>query len=316
MFSKLKSSVVNFYHHLCHSNDMTPTRPVIPSVFEHITAYCQKLEAINDSIGTEQLKGHRVVELAGFKTYDISRHKYAQANVAAPESKKTTFLTFERMRGKTFDTDTTSLKSQNPELEASTPGSSTHSSSDRGKLTAHASSSRSSFTSFTSASTSLSPQHFADDRVTPLLSLGQWSSDDRLLFTLTFDLQPLYLYKLALLVEVIHQENQSYKLLSNNCYHLLGTMVLTLKRTHNAQVRLDKWEDDAGKCCGLNILSLGHGDISSICKKFITRRDDFISLLYMLSDGTLLYILCYSGERVVSRRLPVLNRTMPVSKES
>jgi len=272
----------------------TSTQPVIPSVSEHITAYCQKLEAINDSIGTDQLKGHLVVALDGFKTSALSRHEYARANVATPDAKKTIPLAFERMPGKTFDIDATPLKSQNPKLEASTLDYSnpiTHSGSDRGKLTAQlASSSRSLLTSLTSlsrslltsASASLSPQRFADNRVTPLPPSGRWASDDRHLFTLTFDSKPLYLYKLALLVEVIHQENQSYKLLSNNCYHLLGTIVSTLKQTHSAQVQLDKWEDDAGKCCGLDIVKLGHGDIPSICQKFITRCDEFVSLLYVL----------------------------------
>jgi len=261
MFSKLKSSVANLFHNFRHSDDMqTSTRPVIPSISEHIRAYCQKLEAINDSIGTDRLKGHLIVALGGFKSSALSQQEYARANVATPDAKKTIPLAFERMPGKTFDINTTPLKSQNPKLEASTLDYSnpiTHSGSNRGKLTTQLTSS--SRSSLTSASASLSPQRFADDRVTPLLPPGRWASDDRHLFTLTFNSKPLYLYELALLVEVIHQENQSYKLLLNNCYHLLGTIVSTLKQIHSAQVQLDKWEDDAGKCCGLDCPRFGPG---------------------------------------------------------
>ena len=221
MFSNFKSSLANLFHNFHHFNNMqTPIQrswyqPVISSVSEHITAYCQKLEAIKNSIGTDWL-GHLIVALYGFKTSALSWHKYAQANVATPNAKKTIPLAFERMLGKTFDIDTTPLKSQNPKLEILTldyPNPITHSGSNCSKLTAQlALSSRSLLTSLTSLSRSsltsasafLSFQCFADDRVTPLPPSERWASDDRHLFTLTFNLKPLYLYKLPLLVKVDH----------------------------------------------------------------------------------------------------------------
>jgi hypothetical protein len=147
---------------------------------------------------------------------------------------KTFPLAFERMQGKFIDVDTTSSEPEVSNLI-------TRPHSDLRTLTAQiALSSKTSLNLLNSkslrdlSSTSLSPQRFANDRVAALPKSGKWNSEDKHLFTLTFNLRPLYLYKLTFLVEVIHQENQSYNLLSNNCYHLVGMIAAALIITHEA----------------------------------------------------------------------------------
>jgi hypothetical protein len=291
MIHRIKSSVARFLHKLRHSDsdDMGEHhQDLFPSVPEHITPYCRKLEMINNAIGTEQLQSYQIPVFYGFKTLALSQHEYGRADVLAP-SKKTFPLSFERMQGKTLDVDTASSKSLNTEPDASNPI--TRSRPDLRTLTAQlALSSKSSLnslnskSSLNSPSTSLSPQRFADDRVAALPESGKWNSDDRCLFKLTFESRPLYLYELAFLVEVIHQENQSYHLLSNNCYHLIGVIAAALKITHGAQLLLLEEHDDAGKCCGINFFAMGQKDIDDICGKFRTRLANFVSLLYVLSD--------------------------------
>jgi hypothetical protein len=190
------------------------------------------------------------------------------------------------MQGKTIDVDTPSL---NPEPEASNPIPLSR--PDMRTLTAQLTLSSKSLlnslnskSSLTSPSTSLSPQRFADDRVAALPESGKWRSDDRHLFKLTFNSRPLYLYELAFLVDLIHQENQSYHLLSNNCYHLVGMIAAALQITHKPQLSMSEENDDAGKCCGIDFFAKGPKDIATICNKFEMRLHDFVSLLYVLSD--------------------------------
>jgi hypothetical protein len=296
MFPRIKSSVVRFLHKLRHSDsdDMNAFdeyhADLFPPVSEHITiaTYCRALERINKTIGTKQLQSYQIPTIEGFKTDAMSRHEYARANVSVPgTSTKTLPLSFERMQGKnTIDVDTTSSKSLNTEPEA--PNLIAHSRPDLRTLTARiASSSKSSLnsvkskSSFNSPSTSLSPQRFADDKVAVLPTSGTWGAGDRHIFTLTFDSRPLYLYELAFLVEVIHGENQTYHLLSNNCYHLVGIISTALVTTHGAKLKLSEENDDIGKCCGVDIFAKGERDVTIICEKFLNRLETFVSLLYL-----------------------------------
>ena len=127
----------------------------------------------------------------------------------------------------------------------------------------------------------LSPQRFADDRVAALPKSGKWNSEDKHLFTLTFNLRSLYLYELAFLVEVIHQENQSYNLLSINCYHLVGITAAALMMTHGAQLSVSEEYCHTGKCCGIDFFAKGQRDVTTICEKFLKRLENFVSLLYL-----------------------------------
>ena len=287
MIHRIKSSVERFVHKVLpfhfhpDSDDMDEHhRDMFPLVPEHITTYCRTLEMKNDTIGTKELQSYQIPNIDAFKTLAISKHEYGRANVLVP-GMKTFPLAFERMQGKFTDVDTTSSE---PEASNLIP----RPRSDLRTLTAQiALSSKTSLNSLNSMSSrdlsspSLSPQLFADDRVVALPKSGQWNLDDKHLFTLTFNLRPLFLYELAFLVEVIHQENQSYNLLSNNCYHLVGIIAAALIITHGA--RLSPLEDHChtGKCCGVDIFAKGQRDVTNICEKFLQRLENFVSLLYL-----------------------------------
>jgi len=288
----MKSSVKRFLHKVLpfhfhsDSDDMDEHhRDMFPLAPEHITTYCRTLEMKNDTIGTKKLQSYRIFEIDAFKTLALSKHEYGRANVLVP-SMKTFPLAFERTQGKSIDVDTTSSKSPNTDPEVS--NLITRSRSDLCTLTTRIAlsskpslNSLNSKSSLDSPSTSLSPQRFADDRVTALPKSGKWNSDDRHLFVLTFNLRPLYLYELAFLVEVIHQENQSYNLLSNNCYHLVGIIAAALIITHEARLKMSEENCDAGKCCGIDIFAKGQRDVTTICEKFLKRLENFVSLLYL-----------------------------------
>ena len=79
MFSKVKSSVVKFIYNLFHPSNMpvNSTMTVIPTVSEHITSYIQRLDTINNVIGTEALKDWRVEQVRWYKTQNVSKHEYA-----------------------------------------------------------------------------------------------------------------------------------------------------------------------------------------------------------------------------------------------
>jgi len=284
MIHRIKSSVEHFVHKVLHfhsdSDDMDEHHSVMfPLVPEHITTYCRTLEMKNDTIGTKELQSYRIPTLDGFKTLKISKHEYGRANVQVPGEKNFP-LAFERMQGP-IRLDTTSSEPEASNLI-------TRPLSDLRTLTAQiALSSKPSLNSLNSkssrdlSSTSLSPQRFADDRVAALPKSGKWNSEDKHLFTLTFNSRPLYLYELAFLVEVIHQENQSYNLLSNNCYHLVGIMAAALIITHGARLSALEEYCHAGKCCGVDIFAKGQKDVTTICEKFLKRLENFVSLLYL-----------------------------------
>ena len=283
MIHRIKSSVERFVHKVLpfhfhsDSDDMDEHHSVMfPLVPEHITTYCRTLEMKNDTIGTKDLQSYRIPEIDAFKIAEnLSKHEYGRANVLVP-SMKIFPLAFERMQAKSIDVDTTSS-----EPEASNPI--TRSRSDLRTLAAQITlSSKTSLNSLNSlSSTSLSPQRFADDRVVALPKSGKWNSDDKHLFTLTFPSRPLYLYELAFLVEAIHQDNDSYNLLSNNCYHLVGIIAAALIITHGAQLVVAEDSCHAGKCCGVDIFAKGQRDITTICEKFLKRLENFVSLLYL-----------------------------------
>ena len=165
----------------------------------------------------------------------MSKYKYGWANVLV-SSMKTFPLAFERMQDKFIDVNTTSFEPEASNLI-------THSHSNLHTITTQiALSSKTSLNLLNLkslhnlSSTSLSPQHFANDRVIALPKSGKWNLEDKHLFTLTFNSWPLYLYKLAFLLKVIHQENQSYNLLLNNCYHLVRIVASTVNYTQSSAV--------------------------------------------------------------------------------
>ena len=326
MFDRILACFLNKFRHSDvnimdeHHHYLFPLAP------KHITMYCLTLGILNKSIGTKELQSYQVSTFNGFKIPTLSKHEYGWAYVLGP-STKTFTLSFERMQGKTIDVDKTSSKSLNTEPEASNPI--TYPRSDLCTFTAQIiSSSKTSLnslhskTSLNLSSTSLSPQRFADDWVATLPESGKWNSDDRHLFTLTFKSKPLYLYELAFLVEATYQENESYNLLTNNCYHLVGMVAGALKITHNAHVAMSEENEDVGKCCGVNFFAKGRQDITTIVQRYYKHLDGFVSFLYVLSDWSL-YIFCYSGKRVTSRGLPLPirrlllpMRQLPVSNSS
>jgi hypothetical protein len=287
MIHKIKSSVERFLHKVLpfhsHSNsdDMDEHhRDIFPLASEHITTYCRTLEMKNDTIGTKELQAYRIPEIDVFKTLALSKHEYGRATVLVP-SKKTFPLAFERMQGNSIDVDTTSSEPEASNL-STRPRSDLRTLIPQIALSPKTSlNSLNSKISLNSSSTSLSPQRFADDRVATLPKSGKWNPDDRHLFTLTFDSRPLYLHELAFVIEAIHLENQSYNLLSNNCYHLVGLTAAVLKITHNARLSVSEENCDAGKCCGVDIFVKGRGDVTTICEKFLARIENFVSLLYL-----------------------------------
>ena len=291
MLSRFK----NFLHNLRHSDEMVdqPT-PVFPSVPEHITAYFQKLNTINDLHGTDRLKAFVVLELDFFKHVAPThgQHEYSSAHVPDPDSAmKINHLAFERTPGENNDIDRASISSDTPKPEASTMGYAnlTHSNPDLRKSgTARiASTSRSSLSSLptlspTSSSTSSSPKQFADDRVTPLPS-ARWQPTDKLLSTLVFRAEkPLYLHDLVMLAEEIHKVNPSYLLLSNNCYHFVGILAIILVGVYEPKVVYPpRSKERGGKFCGIEIFNSDQmqTSIASIRRNFEKRVTDFVSLL-------------------------------------
>jgi hypothetical protein len=295
MIHRIKSSAKRLlhkvlpFHFLSDPDDMDEHhRDLFPQAPEHIITYCRTLAMKNDAIGTKELQSYQISAIDGFKTVALSKHEYGRAKVLVPGT-KTFPLAFERMQGKSIDVDTAFSKSPNTEPEASNPI--TPPRSDLRTFTAQiALSSKTSFNSFhsktslESPSTSISPQRFADDRIATLPKSGMWNADDNHLFTLTFPSKKLYLYELAFLIEVIHQENQSYNILSNNCYHLVGITAAALMITHNAVLSPSDDHTHTGKCCRINFFANGRKDIAIICRKSQQRLQGFVTLLYVLSD--------------------------------
>jgi hypothetical protein len=107
---------------------------------------------------------------------------------------------------------------------------------------------------------------------------GMWDKSDELIYELNFD-KPLYLYELALLGVIVHEENTSYLLMSNNCYHFAGTIIKVLEEEYNVVNTADG--ACGGKWCGFVIYPGNkEGNSSSLGEKFREGVKNFVSILY------------------------------------
>ena len=77
-----------------------------------------------------------------------------------------------------------------------------------------------------------------------------WDKNDELVYELIFE-KPFFLYELTVLAMVVHDQNTSYFLMTNNCYHYAGTIVKVLEQKYNIVNTADG--AGAGKWCGLPI---------------------------------------------------------------
>jgi len=143
------------------------------------------------------------------------------------------------------------------------------------------SSSTSSVSSFSSLSDSLATR-IADDQIGPIAtSSGKKDKNDQLIFELNFD-EPFYLYELALLAVVVHVQNTSYLLMTNNCYYYAGTIMKVLEEKYNIVNTVDG--AGAGKWCGLTIYSGKKEGNSSLLEKFRENIKKFEALEALSGD--------------------------------
>lgn len=253
MFDRVKS-LFQFLHTMFGVKMTSSWDPsVLPPVSEPVVTYMQRLAAMKKGDGITQLKKWRVTCVRAYKVKSTSRHEYISATVVDSEN-KSSFVAFDRHRG---DPEPVPLSGANPDPNI-----------DRSPL-GLPSPSNSSLSS--SSSVPDSTRH-ADDRIASISPPGTWNKTDQLIYELNFE-KPFFLYELAILAVIVHEENTSYLLMSNNCYHYAGTIMKVLEEQYDTVNTADGAA--AGKWCGL-VLYPG-GNTSSLLEKFREGIKNFVS---------------------------------------
>jgi len=238
---------------------------VIPTYSEPIVPYTQRMAAMMKGDGIASLRKWRVTRTRAYKSRASARHEYISATVVDSEN-KISYIAIERHRG-----DPIAIHpSDNTDIDPQPAGS--------------FSNSNPSISSISSVSDS-SPTRFADDKIAPIPnSTGKWDKNDDLIYELNFE-KPLYLYELALLAMTVHQENTSYLLTTNNCYHYAGTIMKVLEEKYKIVNTADGV--CGGKWCGLVIYpGKKEGNSSSLVEKFREAIKNFESLSVSLEART------------------------------
>lgn len=210
-------------------------------------------------MGLAELRRWRVVGAQAYKKTDaVSEHEYISATVVDSEG-NAHFVAIERGRGE--------KKVASSEADA-------------GPHTNKAFSSSTSSLSSKSVSDVLSPTRMADDRIAPIpTSDGKWGRRDKLIFRLGFE-KPLYLYELALLAYVVQENNDTYLLRTNNCYHYAGTILKVLEARYGVMNTVEGAE--AGKWCGIDITGKWEAvAIWDVLRAFQKLVGDFVSFLFL-----------------------------------
>jgi hypothetical protein len=259
MFDRLKPAVLSLLHSVL--GKMTSSSElelaVLPSHTEHIVPYSQRMFAIKRGDGITLLRKWQVRRARVYKSQALSEHEYISITVVDSQN-KTSYIAIERHRGDFIIPNDTNIKSEPTGFSASN-------------------SSISSISSLSSVSDRST--RAADDRITPIPnSSGMWNKNDELIYELNFT-KPFYLYELVLLAVIVHGENTSYLLTTNNCYHFAGTIIKVLEEEHN--IKNDVKDAGAGKWCGLTIYSgKKDGNASFLLEKYRESIKNFVSILY------------------------------------
>ena len=268
MFNKVKPSVLNLLHTIFGvkmTSAWDPLPSVLPGLDEHIKPYTQRLAAMammEGGGGLSLLKKWRVKRICVYKSMSSSRHEYITAAVTMGDSESNlSYVVIERNVGDPIR-DLTNIDPVPP-----------------GPLF---SSSNSSFSSIPSLSDSANPA--ANDKIGPIDPPGKREETDQRIYALEFDSgKQLYLYELAVLALIVHEENVCYLLMSNNCYHYAGTIVKVLE--HEYGLANSVVGDSAGKWwCGVVIFphTKGLNSLSLLLEKFREEMKKFVSLLYQI----------------------------------
>lgn len=210
--------------------------------------------------GLVQLKKWQVLHAKAYKSRaTAARHEYISAAVVDTHdpNRKITFIAIERGRG---DTTNTNTETQNGSFSSFKLNPSSSSVSD-----------------------SISPTRLANDKISPMSSEMR-KKDDELIYSLDFkNSKPLFLYELAILALVVHEENTSYMLMKNNCYHFAGIIMRVLKEGYDT-VNVVEYAGGARKWCGIVIYD-GEG-YYNLLEKFKTNIKDFVSFVPILLNFT------------------------------
>ena len=263
MLDKLKPALLTLLHSILglkmtSSGSWVPA--VLPPCAEPIITYSQRMAAMamKNGDGITLLKKWQVKQARAFKSRSTSQHEYISATVVDSEN-KTSYVIIERVRGDPepiHSSDTDQVIDPQPVklFSASNP----------------------SISSISSVPDSISTCA-VDDRITPISSPGKRNKSDELIYELIFE-KPLYLYELAILAVIVHEENTSYLIMTNNCYHYAGTIMKVLENHYG--IANTAVGAGAGKFCGL-VLYPGkkEGNRSSLVEKFREGIKNFVSFL-------------------------------------
>jgi hypothetical protein len=267
MFKKVKPSVLNLLHTIFgvkmpSSSPWNPLPSVLPGIdHENIKPYTQRLAAMavmEKGGGLTLLRKWRVKHVRAYKSMSGSRHEYITAAVTMADSESNiSYVVIERHVGDPIRDN----------VDPAPPGP--------------FSSSNSSLSSIPSHSDSVHPA--AKDRIGSIDPPGKREETDELIYELNFDSgKQLYLYELAVLALIVHEENVSYLLMSNNCYHYAGTIMKVLEQEYGLANSVVG--GSAGKWwCGVVIFPHKKGLNSlSLPEKFREEMKKFVSLLYQI----------------------------------
>lgn len=256
--STFKSAISSFGHKMLGLKFSTPpTNLIHPGHNTPVLTYVATLEALNLGVGSNELRKWKVVKVTRLKSKKISRHEYMRASLRDPEE-KITYLVFERTVGEIVD----------PPVTESCPDLT------KPRLTRTKS-------SISSISNSISPEHLAQDVVSPLAK-GKWDNGDEV-GTLTFKEDNLpTLQEVSLLAGVVHDANPKYLLFSNNCYHYCGTMMRVLDKVYSPVVDIPVGSK-AGTWCGIDLSTVHKGNIPALCANFHDKVNNIVSFNYLFS---------------------------------